>query len=303
MIDLYENCRLCPRNCGTDRRNALGFCGESDKIRISRAALHFWEEPCISGSGGSGTVFFSGCGLRCIYCQNAEIALSHSGIEISEERLVEIFFELQEKGAHNINLVTPSHFTPSVVSAIDKAKKSGFSLPFVWNSSGYEKRETLELLRGKIDIFLPDLKYFSSETAKNFSHAPDYFEKASEAIDVMVDMAGTPSFASDGLMRSGVIVRCLVLPAHTNEAISIIKHLYERYANGIYLSIMNQYTPTRRDFAFKELSRKLTTYEYDKVVSFALDIGVKNAYTQGREAASESFIPPFDHTGVLKERK
>lgn len=303
MSVLYENCMLCPRKCGTNRTKDLGLCGENNKIRISRAALHFWEEPCISGRHGSGTVFFSGCALRCIYCQNADIALSRSGVEISEDRLVEIFFELYEKGAHNINLVTPSHFTPSIVCAIDKAKKMGFSLPFVWNSSGYENCGTLELLRGRIDIFLPDIKYFSPEISKKFSHASDYFEKASAAIDLMVDISGKPKFNENGLMTSGVIVRHLVLPAHTNDSTRIIEYLYKRYGDNIYVSIMNQYTPMKNDFEFKELSRRLTTYEYDKVVNFAADIGIKNGFIQGRGTSAESFIPEFDHTGVFKEQE
>ncbi len=301
MSSLYENCVLCPRKCGADRTNGVGICGESDKIRISRADLHFWEEPCLSGDRGSGTVFFSGCALRCIYCQNSEIALSRSGIEISEDRLVEIFFELEKKGAHNINLVTPSHFTPSVVSAIDRARSRGLSLPFVWNSSGYESLEALEMLRGRVDVFLPDMKYFSSETAKAFSSAPDYFKRASEAIDLMVSLAGEPKFNSDSIMTSGVIVRHLVLPTHTEESKDILSHLYSRYGDKIYISIMNQYTPIRDDFPFKELSRRLTTYEYEKVIDHALDLGIKNAFVQGRGTAKESFIPAFDHTGVFKE--
>lgn len=301
MSVLYQKCLLCPRKCGIDRTKGIGLCGEGDKIRISRASLHFWEEPCISGKRGSGTVFFSGCALRCIYCQNSDIALSHSGVEISEDRLVEIFFELKNQGAHNVNLVTPSHFTPSVVSAIDKAKSQGFDLPFVWNSSGYEERDTLELLRGRIDIFLPDLKYLSSESAKKFSHAPDYFEKASRAIDIMVDITGAPKLNEESIMTSGTIVRHLVLPAHSGESIEIMKYLRERYGDKIYVSIMNQYTPMRSDFEFRELSRRLTTYEYEKVVNFASDIGITNGFIQGRGAAKESFIPAFDHTGVFKE--
>lgn len=301
MQDLYKSCTLCPRACKVDRREKCGFCGESDKIRICRAALHLWEEPCISGEKGSGTVFFSGCQLKCVFCQNSDIALSHAGLYISVERLVEIFFELCEKGANNINLVTPSHFTPSIISAIDIAKAKGFSLPLVWNSSGYENPGTLELLRGKIDIFLPDLKYFSSELSQQLSYAPDYFEKASGAIRTMVSIAGEPKFNEKGIMTSGVIVRHLVLPAHTDDSIKIIKHLYESFGDSIYISIMNQYTPTNAVKDKKDLSRKLTTYEYNKVVNFAVELGVKNGFTQSRSSAAESFIPAFDYTGVLKD--
>ncbi len=260
-----------------------------------------WEEPCISGTQGSGTVFFTGCQLRCIYCQNSDIALSHAGLEISEERLTEIFFELAEQGANNINLVTPSHFTPSIIRAIDMARSRGFTLPFVWNSSGYETPEVLELLRGRIDIFLPDLKYFSPELAKKFSFAPDYFEKASDAIKTMVSIAGKPSFDGRGIMTSGVIVRHLVLPSHTDDSMKIIKYLFDTYHDGIYISIMNQYTPMPAVSEFKDLSRTLTTYEYEKVVNFAYSLGVKNGFIQSRGTAEDSFIPAFDYTGVLKK--
>ena len=301
MADLYKRCELCPRKCKIDRRVSHGFCGQSDKLKICRASLHMWEEPCISGSEGSGTVFFSGCQLKCIFCQNSDIALSHAGLEISEERLVEIFFELADKGANNINLVTPSHFTPTIVSAIEKAKERGFTLPFVWNSSAYEEIGTLELLRGKIDIFLPDLKYFSAELAKELSNAPDYFEKASCAIRKMLDIAGKPEFDNHGIMKKGVIVRHLVLPAHTDDSIKVIKHLFDTFGHDIYISIMNQYTPMPSVSDRKDLSRRLTTYEYEKVVSFARELGIRNGFTQARSAARESFIPAFDYTGVLKK--
>jgi putative pyruvate formate lyase activating enzyme len=260
-----------------------------------------WEEPCISGKEGSGTVFFSGCQLKCIFCQNSDIALSHAGLEISEDRLVEIFFELADKGANNVNLVTPSHFTPTIVSAIEKAKAKGFTLPFVWNSSAYEEPATLELLRGKIDIFLPDLKYFSPELAKSFSCAPDYFEKASLALQKMFDIAGKPEFDDHGIMKKGVIVRHLALPAHTDDSLKVIKYLFDTFGHDIYISIMNQYTPMPSVADRKDLSRRLTTYEYEKVISFALELGISNAFTQARSAAKESFIPAFDYTGVLKK--
>lgn len=300
MSDLYNSCFLCPRRCGADRRSSRGFCGESDKIRICRAALHMWEEPCISGSEGSGTVFFTGCQLRCIFCQNSDIALSHAGLEISEERLIEIFFELAAQGANNINLVTPSHFTPTVISAIDRAKSRGFTLPFVWNSSGYESIETLELLRGRIDIFLPDFKYFSRDLANSFSRAPDYFEKASLAVKKMLDIVGEGEFDDRGIMKKGVIVRHLVLPAHTDDSMKVIKYLFDTFGYSIYVSIMNQYTPMPSVSAYKDLSRRLTTYEYYKVVNFAADLGIKNGFIQSRGTARDSFIPAFDYTGVLK---
>ena len=299
--DLYSSCTLCPRACKVDRHTDRGACGEGDQLRICRAALHMWEEPCISGREGSGTVFFSGCQLRCIFCQNSDIALSRAGLEVSIGRLVEIFFELVDKGANNINLVTPSHFTPSIVEAIDIARKDGFTLPFVWNSSGYENPETLELLRGRIDIFLPDLKYFSSELAKRFSHAPDYFEKAFEAIKTMFSIVGEAKLDKRAMMTSGMIIRHLVLPAHTDDSIEIIKRVYEAFGDSVYISIMNQYTPMPAVSDMKDLSRRLTTYEYGKVIKFAESIGVKNAFIQERGTASESFIPAFDYTGVMKK--
>ena len=299
--DLYSSCTLCPRACKVDRHTDRGACGEGDQLRICRAALHMWEEPCISGREGSGTVFFSGCQLRCIFCQNSDIALSRAGLEVSIGRLVEIFFELVDKGANNINLVTPSHFTPSIVEAIDIARKDGFTLPFVWNSSGYENPETLELLRGRIDIFLPDLKYFSSELAKRFSHAPDYFEKAFEAIKTMFSIVGEAKLDKRAMMTSGMIIRHLVLPAHTDDSIEIIKRVYEAFGDSVYISIMNQYTPLPAVSDMKDLSRRLTTYEYGKVIKFAESIGVKNAFIQERGTASESFIPAFDYTGVMKK--
>ena len=299
--DLNSSCTLCPRACKVDRHTDRGACGEGDQLRICRAALHMWEEPCISGREGSGTVFFSGCQLRCIFCQNSDIALSRAGLEVSIGRLVEIFFELVDKGANNINLVTPSHFTPSIVEAIDIARKDGFTLPFVWNSSGYENPETLELLRGRIDIFLPDLKYFSSELAKRFSHAPDYFEKAFEAIKTMFSIVGEAKLDKRAMMTSGMIIRHLVLPAHTDDSIEIIKRVYEAFGDSVYISIMNQYTPLPAVSDMKDLSRRLTTYEYGKVIKFAESIGVKNAFIQERGTASESFIPAFDYTGVMKK--
>ncbi|MBE6608501.1 MAG: radical SAM protein [Ruminococcaceae bacterium] len=300
MKDLYKSCELCPRKCKVDRHASRGFCGESDKLRICRASLHMWEEPCISGREGSGTIFFTGCQLKCIYCQNSDIALSHAGLEISEERLIEIFFELAEKGANNINLVTPSHFTPTIVSAIDRAKATGITLPFLWNSSGYEELETLELLRGKIDIFLPDFKYFSPELAESLSYAPDYFEKATAAIRKMLDIAGKSEFDEHGLMKKGVIVRHLILPAHTGDSMNVIQHLFDSFGHDIYISIMNQYTPMPSVAGRKDLSRRLTTYEYEKVVNFAANLGIVNGFTQRRGTARDSFIPAFDYTGVLK---
>ena len=297
MTDAFSCCTLCPRNCKVDRHERAGYCGERDVLRVSRAALHFWEEPCISGIRGSGTVFFVGCALRCSYCQNYDISRSHGGGEISVARLCEIFFELKEKGAHNINLVTPSHFTPLIIEAVDAAKSRGFDLPFVWNSSGYESVETIGMLEGYIDIFLPDFKYFSPDTAAAYSAARDYPSVAKAALDKMVMIAGEPRFDGDGMMTRGVIVRHLVLPSHAAESIEILKYLNMTYGNGIFVSIMNQYTPMKSE-THPELKRKLTTYEYRKVLAAAGEIGISNGFVQDGETQKESFIPPFDMTGV-----
>ena len=283
--------------CGVDRTHDLGACGESDTLRIARAALHFWEEPCLSGTVGSGTVFFSGCGLGCIFCQNRGIAHAHHGKSVSTERLVEIFFELAEKGAANINLVTPTHFVPHIVSALETAKKQGLALPIVYNSSGYERVETLRMLDGLIDIYLPDYKYRSPSLSARFSHAPDYPSVAEAALDEMHRQTGAPVFDKDGMMRRGLIVRHLVLPGHTDDSMAVLRFLHEKYGD-IYISIMNQYTPCGDFPGAPELSRRLTRYEYDKVTGFAESIGIRNGFIQSGGTAAESFIPDFDFSGV-----
>lgn len=303
ILEKYEECRLCPRNCGARRiGGAAGVCSESSDLYVTRAALHMWEEPCISGDAGSGAVFFSGCPLHCVFCQNHLISSGKTGRKITVERLSEIFLELQAKGANNINLVTPTHYVPSIVHASKLARDKGLSIPFVYNSSGYETPETLELLRGIVDIFLPDFKYFSSDTAKLLSKAPDYPDVAMASIDKMLEIAGAPEFAPDGIMKKGVIVRVLVLPEHTNEAIKIVRYLHEKYADNIYISIMSQYTPIEgilpKDATYNFLRRRLTSREYDKVVNAAIDMGVSNAFFQEGKVNKESFIPDFNCEGV-----
>ena len=256
-----SNCNLCPRQCGADRENGKsGICGVSGKNMLAaRAALHFWEEPCISGEKGSGTVFFSGCPLRCVYCQNYQIASTEVGMEISEERLKDIFLELQEKGAHNINLVTPTHYTPEIIRAIGKAKEQGLRLPVVYNCSGYEKVETLKTLKGIVDIYLTDFKYMEKETAVRYSKAPDYPEIARAALKEMMDQTGEAKFDENGIMQSGVIVRHLLLPGHVRNARAVVKYVYETYGNQLYLSLMNQYTPLPQvKKEFPELDRRVT---------------------------------------------
>ena len=270
----------------------------TETVRAARAALHMWEEPCISGSKGSGAVFFSGCTLRCIFCQNHEIAAGKAGKEISSERLAEIFIELQEEGAANINLVTGSHFTPAILKALGRAKGMGLSLPVVFNCGGYESLQTLAMLEGSVDVYLPDFKYMDASLAGKFSRAPDYPERAKEAIAEMVRQTGPCVFDDDGYIRRGTIVRHLILPGHTRNSIDALRYLHSTYGNEIYISIMNQYTPVREISAYPELNRRVTRREYEKVLSAALELGIENAYFQEGGTAEESFIPPFDLEGL-----
>lgn len=300
----YDKCTLCPRNCGAKRNDgSTGFCGATSDLFVARAALHFWEEPCISGETGSGAVFFSGCSLHCVYCQNHEISHGNAGKKISVERLSEIFLELQSQNANNINLVTPTHYIPHIISAVDTARKKGLVLPIVYNTSGYEKPETIEMLKNTVDIFLPDFKYINPQTASLFSQAKDYPSVAKNALAKMFELTGAPVFdEKTGLMKRGIIVRLLVLPGNYRETIELLKYLYGTYGDDIYLSIMRQYTPLPETLpegeAFKVLRRKLTTYEYESVVDEALRLGIKNAFTQEKGVESDSFIPPFTGKGV-----
>ncbi len=260
-----------------------------------------WEEPCISGTRGSGAVFFSGCPLRCVYCQNRDIAEAKRGIDITEERLTDIFFELEEKGAANINLVTPTHYTPQIIQAATKARERGLRLPFVYNCSGYEKAETLKMLEGVIDIYLTDFKYMDEEVARRYSHAPDYPEAAKAALREMVRQTGAPRFDEEGMMTRGVIVRHLLLPNHLKNAKAVVQYVYETYGDSLYLSLMNQYTPLPGMEQWPELNRRVTRREYERLLDYALSLGVEQAFIQEGETASESFIPPFDCEGVLPE--
>lgn len=299
MEQLLKSCTLCPRNCLVDRTNSIpGYCGQTSEVRASRASLHMWEEPCISGETGSGTVFFSGCSLGCIYCQNHDIALGQTGKLISSSRLAEIFMELQEKGALNINLVTPTHFIPQIATAIKEAKKAGLHLPIVYNTSGYESVESLKLLDGLIDIYLPDCKYVSKQLAQNYSNAPDYFDVVRSALNEMFRQVGTPVFDESNLIKKGMIVRHLVLPGSTDDSKNVIRYLFETFGHNIYISIMNQYTPVRVFEDFPDLNRTLTEEEYDEVVDFAISLGIENGFIQEGETCSESFIPPFDLEGI-----
>lgn len=297
-----EKCTLCPRNCFVNRKlGEKGICGQSSTLKVARAALHFWEEPCISGEKGSGAVFFSGCALHCVFCQNQEIANGSVGKEISKERLSEIFLELQEKGANNINLVTPGHFVPQIVLAIERARNQGLNLPIVYNTSSYENVDSIQKLEGIVDIYLPDFKYMSSSLSKKYSHAPDYSEVAKKVVAEMVRQTGAASFyekEGQELMQRGVIVRHLILPGCMEDSKNIIRYLHDAYGDTIYLSIMNQFTPLKNVEKYPELNRKLTEDEYNEVVDFAIGLGVENGFIQEGETAEESFIPDFNCEGV-----
>lgn len=299
-----QSCYLCPRNCGVDRRYERGFCGAGSKVKIALVSLHKWEEPCLIGTDGrgAGTVFFSYCNLRCCYCQNHAISHEGSGFEVTEERLAQIFLEQQARGAATLDLVTPTHYVDSISRALDSAKKQGFNLPVVYNSSGYENEATLELLRGKVAIFMPDLKYKSAASAQKYSQARDYFPVTAKAIKKMVEIAGPIKWHDNGQMRSGVLVRHLILPGHRHESMELIKWLWSEFGDTIQLSLMNQYTPLYKATQFKNLQRKLTTFEYESVVDYALSLGITNCYIQEGGTVSESFVPQFDGTRVIFDK-
>jgi putative pyruvate formate lyase activating enzyme len=295
----YKNCALCPRNCHVDRLSGeKGYCGAGGRLILARAALHMWEEPCISGEEGSGTVFFSGCGLKCVYCQNHQISNIIRGKEITYERLSEIFLEQKQKGANNINLVTPTHFVPDIVLAISDAKDKGLDIPIVYNTSGYEKTDTLKLLEGLVDVYLPDFKYLDPDLGKRFSNAGDYGEVAKSALAEMFRQVGRPAFDGRGVMKRGVLVRHLLLPGCGRDSVNVVKYLYETYHDDIYISIMNQYTPLEHISAYPDIYRKVTEEEYRRVVDFAIEAGVVNGFIQEGDTAEESFIPSFNLEGV-----
>jgi len=324
-MEMQNNCRLCPRDCNVNRYEKMGVCGVSNTVKIARAALHFWEEPCISGQNGSGAVFFSGCPLHCVFCQNEKISHGQVGREISIEELARIFICLQEYGylnnklpdqeqnglcdnrkcgANNINLVTGTHFIPQIVQAVKMAKRGiqieeagpiiNLHVPIIYNTSGYETVESLKLLDGVVDVYLPDYKYMDTELSSKYSHAKDYSDIAKAAIEEMVRQCPKPVFDDNGFIIKGVIVRQLLLPGHVNDAKAIVKYLYDTYKEQIYISMMSQYTPMPQiKDEFPELNRRVTKREYNSIVQYALDLGIENAFIQDRHVAKESFIPEF----------
>ena len=298
-MNKYENCLLCPRKCGINRRaGQTGVCGVSSEIKVARAALHYWEEPCISGKRGSGAVFFSGCSLHCVFCQNREISDGKEGKVISKERLSDIFMELADKGANNINLVTPGQYIPDIVWAVNDAKSRGMKLPIIYNTSGYENVTELKLLEGIVDVYLPDFKYMDSTLSAMYSRAKDYPSVAKQALSEMVRQQ--PDVVIDdatGLIQKGVIVRQLLLPGHVNDAKAVLKYLYDTYHDHVYISMMSQFTPIAlKDYP--EINRTVTKREYERLVNYALEIGITNAFIQEGDVAKDSFIPAFDCEGV-----
>ena len=292
-MELLKCCMLCPRKCGVNRYQQKGYCGATNKVKVAYYHRHRWEEPVLSGRKGSGTIFFSYCNMRCMYCQNKKISIDGYGKEISLKRLEEIMLELQEQKAHNINLVTPTHYVPQIAKVLKKMKGKSLQIPIVYNTSSYENVGTLMVMRNLVDIYLADLKYFDDELAKKYSFCDNYFEVATLAIDEMFRQVGTIEMGKDGLLKKGLIVRVLVLPGHISDAKKIIEYLYKTYQNDIYISIMNQYTPVN-SCSYENLNRKLTEDEYEEVINYALTIGVDNAFIQEGDAAEESFIPNFD---------
>lgn len=292
-------CKLCPRNCGVNRlKGELGFCHSSNLIKVARVSLHQWEEPCISGTNGSGTVFFSNCNLKCAFCQNHIISQEGKGALISTERLGEIFLEQQSRGAHNINLVTPTQYIPQIVDAIKLSKMKGLVIPILYNSNGYENAEALKLLDGYIDVYLPDLKYYNDKYSIKYSMANNYFSTASTAIAEMYRQVGNPKFDNNGLIKKGVIIRHLMLPGLLFDSKKVIDYIYSTYHDSVYISIMNQYTPMYMAYKHPEINKPLNSKVYDKFIDYCIDIGINNAFIQEDSTASKEFVPDFDLRNV-----
>lgn len=289
-------CNQCPRKCNVDRTRTVGYCKSLEEFRLSRAALHFWEEPCISGKNGSGAVFFSGCNLGCLFCQNYEISHENKGMTVSDDGLIKIFENLIEQGANNINLVNPTHYAVQLATLLKKYKPS---VPVVYNSSGYESTETLKMLDGLVDIYLPDFKYIRNDKALKYSRAEDYPEVAMRALEEMYLQREKTEFDENGIMKKGMIIRHLILPSNTNSSLKILDFINEKFPNA-YVSLMAQYTPCNDLSAVPELERKITEREYNKVVDYALNLGMDKIFIQSSESADEKFIPDFDFTGIIK---
>ena len=297
----FEKCNLCIRRCNIDRtKGKIGACNSSDKITAARAELHFWEEPPISLETGSGKVFFSNCNLKCVFCQNHEISQEHKGIEITTDRLSEIFLELQDKGANNINLVTPTHYVPKIIEAIKKAKANGLTLPILYNTNGYDSLETIKMLDGFIDVYLPDFKYFDDKYAIKYSNAKGYKDNVIEILKEMFKQVGKNKFDSNGRMIKGIIVRHLMLPGLLFDSKKVIDCIYSMFGDNVYISIMNQYTPMFKALEYKEISKPLNPKMYDSLISYAAELGIKNAFIQDSGSSTTDFVPDFNFQGLKK---
>lgn len=297
-LKLLEKCELCPRRCGVHRRNGkIGYCKAGVNIKVARAMLHNWEEPCISGECGSGAVFFSHCSMSCVFCQNFDISQEHVGLEISMEKLSEIFLDLQYKGANNINLVSPTHYIPQIIESLYMAKKRGLNIPVVFNSNGYENIECLSLLEGLIDIYLPDIKYFSNRYSLKYSSTPDYFAHASKAVLEMYRQVGTPVFEGS-LIKKGLVIRHLLLPGLLSESKRILDWISENLPKDIYISIMSQYVPMHDAKKFPEINKKVSPKSYDWLVDYALSIGLTNGFIQEYDSAETIYTPDFNLEGI-----
>lgn len=295
MSNILKSCTLCPRNCKVNRYEQFGYCKAPGKLKLAFASLHNWEEPCISGDFGSGTIFFSNCNMGCVYCQNYKISSGY-GKMITVKRFAQICIELQNKKAHNINLVTPTPYVPLIIKGIREAKRLGLYIPIVYNTSSYENVETIKMLNKTVDIYLADLKYYEDKYAVKYSNTSNYFEYATKAIEEMYNQVGTP-IIKNGLMKKGVIVRVLLLPGLLEDAKKIIKYLYDKYRDDIFISIMNQYTPVRK-LKFEELNNKVSEESYNELINYACDLGITNAFIQEGETQLESFIPNFNKQGI-----
>lgn len=302
MQEILKNCKICPRQCGSNRFNISGACGAGAEVIAAKAFLHQWEEPCISGEKGSGTIFFSGCNMRCVFCQNHIISQNTSdslfGKEISIRQLSEIFLQLQEQGAHNINLVSPTPYALHIIEAVKLTKTAGLSIPVIYNTNGYENEETIEALNGTVDIYLPDLKYYSDSYSRRYSGVSGYFEHASKAVKAMHDQVGYPEFDEKGMIKKGLIIRHLILPGLGSDSKNIFKWIRENIGKYTYVSIMCQYTPMYRAFAYEEINRKINSSEYEEVLSHFFEAGLENGFMQEPESASSDYTPDFDLSGV-----
>lgn len=297
-MKLLEKCELCPRKCGVNRlKGRIGYCGAGKNVKAAKAMLHLWEEPCISGGNGSGAVFFSNCSMSCVFCQNSDISQKHNGKEMSLNRLSEIFMELQERGADNINLVSPTHYIPQIIEALRIAKSKGLSIPVIYNSNGYENVETLKYLKGYIDVYLPDIKYYSNTCSVRYSKAPDYFKYASSSVIEMFNQTGSPAF-ENGLIKRGLIIRHLLLPGLLSESKKILDWIANNLPDTVYISLMSQYVPMYNAEKYPEINKRVSPKSYEWLLDYALSIGLKNGYMQDYNSAETAYTPEFNNEGI-----